>query len=153
MLRFSRYLGLVKFESTPPKVGAAHPADDHAAACLVAFLECFNAGQYFEAHDALEPFWLARRATPEGIFCKGLIQLAGAFVHLQRHSPRAPRLRPAGALLRLARNNLKGGPSVCLGLRVEPILAMIDAWAEQLETQNFSVNPLLRRQPPQLARP
>jgi predicted metal-dependent hydrolase len=43
----------------------------------------FNAGLYFEAHEAWEEVWLgARRELRE--FYQGLIQVAAAFVHLSR---------------------------------------------------------------------
>ena len=62
------------------------------------FFECFNQQLFYEAHDVLEELWLPRRREPDGLFYKGLIQLAGAFVHLQKD-----RLSPAAALFRLAR--------------------------------------------------
>src|SRR5689334_16470274 len=68
----------------------------------LAFFECFNQGLFFEAHEVLEKIWLPQRKEANGLFYKGLIQLAGAFVHLQKG-----RLRPAGALLKLARQNLE----------------------------------------------
>jgi hypothetical protein len=70
------------------------------------YFECFNRGQFFEAHEVLEELWLADRHGPNGAFYKGLIQLAGAFVHLQKDRP-----RPAAALFKLARANLEKYPS------------------------------------------
>ena len=64
------------------------------------YFELFNRGKFFEAHDVLEHLWLPDRHGANGSFYKGLIQLAGAFVHLQRN-----RLRPAAALFKLARTN------------------------------------------------
>src|SRR5271156_1990851 len=69
------------------------------------YFECFNRGMYYDAHDVLEKLWLPDRDGPNGAFYKGLIQLAGAFVHLQKN-----RLRPAAALFKLARANLKKFP-------------------------------------------
>src|SRR5256885_10158201 len=66
------------------------------------YFELFNRGLFYESHDVLEELWLPVRQKPEGAFYKGLIQLAGAFVHLQKN-----RLRPAAALFKLARNNLQ----------------------------------------------
>ena len=65
------------------------------------YFECFNQGLFFESHDVLEELWLAQGRGPNYAFYKGLIQLAGAFVHLQKN-----RLRPAAALFRLAQTNL-----------------------------------------------
>src|ERR1041385_8589373 len=66
------------------------------------YFACFNRQLYFEAHDVLEELWLTDRNGPNGAFYKGLIQLAGAFVHLKKN-----RLRPAAALFKLADANLK----------------------------------------------
>src|SRR5580698_10045868 len=65
------------------------------------YFDCFNRGEYYEAHDVLEQLWLKDRQGPNGAFYKGLIQLAGAFVHLRKE-----RLRPAAALFKLAGANL-----------------------------------------------
>ena len=73
------------------------------------YLRLFNQQAYYEAHDVLEVLWLQNRDCP---LLKGLIQLAGAFVHLQKHAaaPTHPkhssRLRPARALLQLALGGL-----------------------------------------------
>src|ERR1700683_4961855 len=69
------------------------------------YFDCFNRGLFYEAHDVLEQLWLKDRQGPNGAFYKGLIQLAGAFVHLRKE-----RLRPAGALFKLADANLKNYP-------------------------------------------
>ena len=62
------------------------------------FFDCFNRQLFYEAHDKLEPLWLTMRQSADGDFFKGLIQLAGAFVHVQKGRP-----QPARALLRRAR--------------------------------------------------
>jgi len=108
-----------------------------------AFFECFNQGLYFEAHDVLEELWLPRRAEQNGLFYKGLIQLAGAFVHLQKG-----RLRPAGALFNLARANLERYSPLHDRLDVKSVLEVIGNWRGKLEEGAFKVNPLnLQGQP------
>ncbi|MEO6183762.1 MAG: DUF309 domain-containing protein, partial [Verrucomicrobiota bacterium] len=47
------------------------------------YFELFNAQLFYESHDVLEELWLPIRKEAGGDFYKGLIQLAGAFVHLQ----------------------------------------------------------------------
>src|SRR5438128_2717001 len=65
-----------------------------------AFFRCWNEQRYYEAHDVLEQLWL-NSAAHDGNFFKGLIQAAGAFVHLQKnfehptHVKHSRRLRPA----------------------------------------------------------
>ncbi len=94
---------------------------------LLAFLECFNRQQYWEAHKVLEPTWLAHRGEAKEGFYKGLIQLAGAFVHLRAHRP-----APGAALLALARRNL-ASCSLCQdGVAMEELRHRIDAWLADL---------------------
>jgi len=108
-----------------------------------AFFECFNQGLYFEAHDVLEEIWLPRRAEPNGLFYKGMIQLAGAFVHLQKG-----RLRPADALFDLARANLERYRPLHDRLDVNSVLELIGSWRRKLQEGDFEINPLnLNSQP------
>lgn len=65
------------------------------------YFDCFNRQLFYEAHDVLEELWLKDRKGPTGDFYKGLIQLAGAFVHVQKN-----RRQPAISLLNLAESNL-----------------------------------------------
>jgi predicted metal-dependent hydrolase len=101
------------------------------------YFECFNRQLYFEAHDVLEELWLANRKGPNYSFYKGLIQLAGAFVHLQKN-----RLRPAAALFKLADANLEKYPSLHEQLDVREVRALIQDWLQRLEAGNFEQNPL-----------
>ena len=91
------------------------------------YFACFNRQQFFEAHEMLETLWLPQQQGPNGSFYKGLIQLAGAFVHWQKNRP-----GPAGALFVLARTNLQKYPATYEGLNVKYVLAMIDEWRLQV---------------------
>ena len=62
----------------------AGPHDPHFAG----YIRCFNERNFYEAHDVLESLWLQDRNGPDGDFFKGMIQFAGAFVHLQKQRPR-----------------------------------------------------------------
>ncbi|MCI0540343.1 MAG: DUF309 domain-containing protein [Verrucomicrobiales bacterium] len=110
------------------------------------YFECFNRGLFFEAHDVLEELWLADKQSPNHGFYKGLIQLAGAFVHLQKN-----RLKPSAALFTLARSNLEKYPSVHEHLDVKHLLGLIAKWLGRLESSKFAINPLSATPPPQLA--
>lgn len=110
------------------------------------YFDCFHRQLYYEAHDVLEELWLADRHGADGDFYKGLIQLAGAFVHLQKHlSPeyrkRMHRLRPAAALLRLAHVNLSKYPEHHEKLDVTATLALIEDWLGKLDAGKHEVNP------------
>ncbi len=104
---------------------------------FLGFFDCFNRQLFYEAHDVLEDLWLPQRHGPNGAFYKGLIQLAGAFVHLQKN-----RLRPAAALFRLARRNLAAYPAVHEQLDVAAVIVLIDNWCAELEACDYAVNPL-----------
>ena len=110
------------------------------------YFALFNQQKFYEAHDVLEDLWLADRRGPGGDFYKGLIQLAGAFVHLQKN-----RLKPSAALFELARVNLEKYPSPHERLNVAAVLCLIAGWHRQLERDGFQINPLSPVNVPQLA--
>jgi predicted metal-dependent hydrolase len=101
------------------------------------YFECFNQQLFYEAHDVLEELWLTQRRQPDDLFYKGLIQLAGAFVHLQKN-----RLKPSAALFRLAENNLKQYPPIHRQFNTAAAIDLIKHWVSQLEHHDFGVNPL-----------
>ncbi|MDB6129958.1 MAG: hypothetical protein JWM04_1065 [Verrucomicrobiales bacterium] len=109
------------------------------------YFACFNRGLFFEAHDVLEHLWLRDKTSSDYSFHKGLIQLAGAFVHLQKH-----RLRPSLALFSLARINLQKYPSPHMGLDLLCVLNLIESWSTSLEDYGFTLNPLTYRETPML---
>src|SRR6185503_11282567 len=93
------------------------------------YFDCFNRGFYYEAHEVLENLWHPDRKGPNGDFFKGLIQLAGAFVHVQKG-----RSGPAAALFKLARTNLEKYPATHEQLDVAGVLRLIAAWLKQLDS-------------------
>lgn len=110
---------------------------------LAGYLKCFNSGRYYEAHDVLEDLWLRQgRAHPDHAFHKGLIQLAGGFVHLRLqhlhpdHPKHGRRLAPARRLLILAAENLRAygprhlGVDVTAAIRLAAGIAMVIGEAE-----------------------
>jgi uncharacterized protein len=110
------------------------------------YFELFNQQQFYEAHDVLENIWLKDKHGPNGSFYKGLIQLAGAFVHLQKS-----RLRPAAALFKLARSNFGKYPRQHEHLNLVAVGNLIQKWLGELESTDFAVNPLSQTNLPQLA--
>lgn len=110
------------------------------------YFECFNRELFYEAHEVLEDLWLPCRQSPNGNFYKGLIQLAGAFVHLQKN-----RLRPSATLFKLAQANLEQYPPRHESLNLAAVQLLIHGWLVQLEKGGFRVNPLTPQNRPQLA--
>jgi predicted metal-dependent hydrolase len=112
------------------------------------YFDCFNRQLFYEAHDVLEDLWLPVRRSADGDFFKGLIQLAGAFVHLQKE-----RLRPADALFQLAERNLGKYPDRHQSTDVAALHRLIAWWRGALAEAEFRENPLRRLPPPVLAMP
>jgi predicted metal-dependent hydrolase len=131
-------------------------ADDRAY--YRAYFKLFNDQQYYEAHDVLEQLWL-RAFEPEIQFYKGLIQLAGAFVHLQKqfrrptHPTDGRRLRPAWRLFKLAHKNLLPFTPGFHGFGVDRAIALIDSTLAQLEHSQFTANPWSPESAPKLELP
>jgi predicted metal-dependent hydrolase len=110
------------------------------------YFDCFNRQLFYEAHDVLEDLWLPDRHGMNGNFYKGLIQLAGAFVHLQKN-----RLRPAAALFKLAKANLEKYPRLHEHLDLTAVFVLITKWLDDLEASQFEINPLSTVNVPKLA--
>ncbi len=119
-----------------------HELDAH----YLGYFDCFNRRLFYEAHDVLEDLWLKDRHGADGNFYKGLIQLAGAFVHLQKN-----RLRPAAALFKLALANLKKYPREHKHLNLRAVEELAQKWLTDLERNDFSSNPLSSANAPRLA--
>ena len=62
------------------------PAADRAAA-LRDGLAAYDRGDFFEAHELLEPAWMGTDDAGERAFLQGLIKLAAAYVHDVRGNP------------------------------------------------------------------
>jgi predicted metal-dependent hydrolase len=133
-----------KHEKVAAMIGEFHGRglDPH----YLGYFDYFNRGLFYESHDVLEQLWLADRTGPDYAFYKGLIQLAGAFVHLQKN-----RLRPAAALFKLARTNLEKYPSPHQQLDLIHLLQIIEEWLQRLEVGDWIENPLTSQNAPQLA--
>ena len=110
------------------------------------FFTCFNAAQYYEAHDVLEHLWLQCR-DENASFYKGLIQIAGAFVHLQKqylhphHPKHSRRLRPAVRLFQLGAKNLAPFAPRHLHLDVAALLHRCAQFADEIIAADSARNP------------
>src|SRR6266566_93878 len=111
-----------------------------------AFFRCWNEQRYYEAHDVLEQLWLKTKSRDADYF-KGLIQAAGAFVHLQKrfehpsHSKHSKRLRPAVRLFRLAERNLSRFGPRHHALDVTAFCQLLRAYADQIIASDYKTNP------------
>src|SRR5262252_8693035 len=108
-----------------------------------AFFICWNEQRYYEAHDVLEQLWLKTDSLDAGFF-KGLIQAAGAFVHLQKrfehpqHAKHSRRLPPAVRLFRLAEQNLASFTPWHHRLDVEGLCQLLNRYADQIVASDYT---------------
>ena len=83
----------------------------------------FNAGAFYEAHEAWEDLWLRNRSAARP-FYQGLIQAAAGFHHLGRGKP-----APAARLFTEAAGRLAPFAPAFLGVAVAPLLVDLAAAA------------------------
>lgn len=78
-------------------------------------LRLFNAGEYFEAHEALEDAWNAERGKVRDLY-RGILQIAVVYLHVTRWNYH-------GAVKVYARSQrwLKDWPDFCRGIHVEEL--------------------------------
>ena len=110
------------------------------------FFRCWNEQRYYEAHDVLEQLWLKTKSSDSDFF-KGLIQAAGAFVHLQKHfeypshAKHSRRLSPAVRLFRLADKNLSQFAPRHHGLDVAAFCQLLRGFADRIVESDYKTNP------------
>ena len=85
-------------EGLPAAIGA-----EARAAALRAGLAAYERGDFFEAHELLEPAWMGTADPVERELHQGLIKLAAGFVHAVRGNPLGIVKNLRGARERLAR--------------------------------------------------
>jgi len=145
-----------KFDRMEQFVASLHTGGaDGLHPCYAGYFVCFNRGEYYEAHDVLEHLWLQCEDESEP-FYKGLIQLAGGFVHLRKqylrpdHPKDGRRLAPASRLFALATENLSPFTPRHLHLDVDAVLVLAAETAGHLRRSDFTVNPWSPENLPQI---
>ena len=91
----------------------------------------YDRGDFFEAHELLEPAWMGTADIPERDLLQGLIKLAAAFVHGVRGNPMGIARNLTGARERL--DAAIGSPAAAAsGIDVPALVAAIDNRLERL---------------------
>jgi predicted metal-dependent hydrolase len=122
----------------------------------VAYFQLWNAQKYYEAHDVLEQLWLGENEAELARFYQGLIQAAGAFVHLQKnfqhpsHAKHSRRLPPATRLFELALRNLEGLPDEFRGFDLCRFRKLLERYRDEIVAADFQRNPWSPDAAPQL---
>lgn len=100
--------------------GSLHPQ-------AVQGLRLFNAGEYFEAHEALEDAWNAEEGDAKRLY-RGILQTAVVYLHITRGNYN-------GALKVYVRSRkwLDGLPGICRGVRVGQLRADAEKAIEEVQ--------------------
>jgi predicted metal-dependent hydrolase len=120
-----------------------------------AYFQCWNEQRYYEAHDVLEQVWLNKDSEDDQFF-KGLIQAAGAFVHLKlnfehpTHPKHGRRLKPAVRLFALAEKNLSIFVPKHHALDVDSLVELLRNEREKIVRSDFQKNPWSPENAPKL---
>lgn len=109
-------------------------APDRTAA-VIAGLRAYAAGDFFEAHELMEPAWMGTDDAAERDLIQGLIKLAAADVHGVRGNPRGVARNLEGARDRLRR--VPDGDAIAdLQVDLPGLLEAIDRRLAELATDH-----------------
>jgi hypothetical protein len=100
-------------------------------AAIRAGLAAYRRGDYFLAHELLEPAWLGSPDLAERDLLSGLIKLAAAYVHAVRGNPTGVLKNLRGARERLRRGTAAAGAAIPID--VEALVAAVDLRIRGLE--------------------
>jgi len=133
-----------RIEAFISSLDSATPSGLHP--CYAGYFTCFNAGDYYEAHDVLEHLWLPCQDASKP-FYKGLIQIAGAFVHLRKqflrptHPKDGRRLAPASRLFDLGAQNHGPFAPIHLQLDIATVLTLCTRHNTAIRDSDYTINP------------
>jgi hypothetical protein len=100
--------------------------DAQRAAALAAGLEAYERGDFFEAHEELEPAWMASPDPAERALLQGLIKVAAAYVHDVRGNPAGIARNLEGARVLLVEADTTGPADNVAGMDVGALIGAID---------------------------
>lgn len=83
-------------------------------------LQLFNAGEYFEAHEALEDAWNAEEGDAKHLY-RGILQSAVVYLHITRGN-----YHGAVKVYERSRKWLDGLPDVCKGIHLGELRANVE---------------------------
>lgn len=95
---------------------------------LEAGIEAYEQGDFFEAHELLEPAWMGTAVLAERALYQGLIKLAAGYVHCVRGNPTGMARNLEGAR-RLLATSLELDTAVAQSVRIDllRLLSEVDA--------------------------
>jgi predicted metal-dependent hydrolase len=95
-------------------------------AALSAGLAAYERGDFFEAHEDLEPAWMGTGDLAERALLQGLIKVAAAYVHDVRGNPAGITRNLVGARALLADAAAHGPADNVAGVDLDALLGEID---------------------------
>lgn len=101
---------------------------------LRAGAQCFNRGEFFEAHELWEDAW--REATEQRLFLQGVVQVAVALHH---HS--TGNVTGGTSVMARALRNLRTAPPPDLPFDAGEFLAGIERWCEATQRRERTALP------------
>ncbi len=107
------------------------PAEEREAA-VARGLAAYARGDFYLAHEELEPAWMGTADPAERELVAGLIKVAAAFVHARRGNPVGTATNLRGARVRLAGAAATGHDG---GFDIAALLAAIDDRLARLEAE------------------
>jgi predicted metal-dependent hydrolase len=102
------------------------------AAAIRAGLAAYERGDYFEAHEDLEPAWMGTDDVAERALLQGLIKVAAAYVHDARGNPTGIVRNLEGARTLLLEATSGGSGPNAAGVDVDALIAAIDLRLDDL---------------------
>jgi predicted metal-dependent hydrolase len=99
-------------------------------------LAAYERGDYFEAHEDLEPAWMGTDDRAERALLQGLIKVAAAYVHDVRGNPAGIARNLEGARVLLVEARIDGPVVNVARLDIDDLVAAID-----LRLADLSVHP------------
>lgn len=94
-------------------------------AAVEAGLAAYDRGDWFLAHELLEPAWMGTADLAERELLQGLIKVAAAFVHGARSNPAGVAKNLRGARERLVAGREAGGR---VGVDADRLITEVDKW-------------------------
>lgn len=107
------------------------PAAERAAA-RAAGLAAYERGDFFEAHEALEPAWMGTDDIAERALLQGLIKVAAAYVHDVRGNPPGIERNLVGARALLLQASTDGPAVNVADIDIGALIEAIDLRLEDL---------------------
>ncbi len=108
-------------------------------------IEHFNAGRFFQAHEAWETCWKQSKGSEDEEFFKGLSQLGAGYTHYRRGNPHGARTLMERGLRRILPQAPKHH-----GLDIEALAAEVRSHADEIDSAERAGRPMPEIDPPQI---